>query len=431
MTAKTLTPLLALLLGLQTVPAAADKCDTDAVPAATLLVPYFEVDLAAADGRTTLVSVRNQDSAPVLVKAVVWTDWAIPSLGFEIYLSGYDTQSLNLRDLFVYGRLPRTGSAVSPHGELSAPPVDYPGCNATTTPGAAPVYPNPALSAADIQRLQDFHTGRCSADGQRAGFPYFEEVNNIARGYLTFDVVRRCSDLTPADSGYFGNDAGAVADDRNVLTGDYFLVDTAESFAQGETAVHVESFPGGFEPGDYTFYKRYVGGTAVDHREPLGTIYSFRHLVGGAFDGGTSVIVWRDTGSPDVELIQCTPVRTYPAWYGLGGLESYRVFTDEDGASQKDRDICPFPFPCGPFATAFATQMVEYNTTNPVFYPDSDFGWTYLVLRNTRGLVEDWPILQGWVSVMHSASGRYSVGQRAQRLDSACAPGPVAPRPAQ
>jgi hypothetical protein len=30
---------------------------------------------------------------------------------------------------------------------------------------------------------------------------------------------------------------------------------------------------------------------------------------------------------------------------------------------------------------------------------------------------------------MHSASGRYSVGQRAQRLDSACAPGPVDPLP--
>ena len=88
---------LAILMLAVTSSVAAGKCDTDAVPAATLLVPYFEVDIAAAEGRTTLVSVRNQDSAPVLVKAVVWTDWAIPSLGFEIYLSGYDTQSLNLR----------------------------------------------------------------------------------------------------------------------------------------------------------------------------------------------------------------------------------------------------------------------------------------------------------------------------------------------
>ena len=234
---------------------------------------------------------------------------------------------------------------------------------------------------------------------------------------------------TPADPGYFGDGAGAVAGDRNVLTGDYFLVDTAESFAHGETAVHVESFPGGFAPGDYTFYKRYVGGTAVDHREPLGTIYSFRHLVGGAFDGGTTVIVWRDTGSADAEPLQCQPV-AFPSWYSFpGGLSSYRAYSDENGNVETERDACLILPPCGPNPTAFATQLVGYRTSTPEFFPSSDFGWTYLVLRDARGPVNDWPILQGWVSVIHRANGRYSVGQRAQRLDSACAPGAVDPQP--
>lgn len=422
---------------LATPPLFGAKCDTDAVPAATLLYPYFEVDLDDPGGRTTLIAINNRSAEPALAKVVFWTDFAIPTLDFEIYLSGQDIQTLNLRDVFVSGRLPQTGSAVSPHPKPSEPPVQFPGCNDGTIPGASPVYPDPAIAADELAELRAFHAGDCSPiSGLQAGALYTDD--NIARGYITVDVVTRCSDRRPSDAGYFG--AEGVAGDRNTLTGDFFLVDTRESFAQGETAVHVEAFPGEFAPGDYTFYKRYVDGSAIDNREPLGTQYEVRHLLGGAFDGGTRLLVWRDTGSPDAQPLRCGDS---PAWHGGFGFESYRVFFNEEGDGATFGDSCGVLPPCPPYPLTRATQKVAYHSDEPqptfgfgrpFLHPDKDvplsFGKTYLVLRRPVGpSPEDWIVLQGWVSAINSAEGRYSVGQRAIRLDSACDPGPIEPVP--
>jgi hypothetical protein len=87
-------------------PLAAGKCDTDVVPAATLLFPYFEVDLEETYGRTTLASISNISPEPAMVKVTLWTDWAIPSVSFHVYLTGYDVQTLNLRDVLAFGRFP-------------------------------------------------------------------------------------------------------------------------------------------------------------------------------------------------------------------------------------------------------------------------------------------------------------------------------------
>ena len=419
----------ALLLTLALTPSlSAVRCDTDPVPAATLLVPYFQVDLDHPNGRTTLFSITNTEVQPVLANVVLWTDWAVPTLQFEVYLAGNDVQTLNLRDILINGRLPATGAAVSPHGVLSGEPVAFPGCNASTTPGEAPVYPVPALSASERARLQDFHTGRCH-DGQRASF--FGIGDNVARGYITVDVVERCSSLTPADSGYFGE--GGVAGHRNALTGDYFLVDADEAFAQGELAVHVESFPGELGPGDYTFYRRYVAGSGVDGREPLGTLYSFRHMTGGVFDGGTHVIVWRDTGSAAAAPVDC---QAAPDWWGNSGLAGYRVFTDEADRACADLDVCNVNqegFFCE-WTTGQATQLVAMSRSAfPELIPKFPFGRTLISTREVGLSADpaDWEVLQGWVSVTNSAQGRFSVGQRATRLDSACDPRPIEPPPSQ
>src|ERR1700732_1688021 len=62
------------------------NCRLGNQPAATLLVPYFEVDLANPKGRTTLVSVNNAAPRPTLARMVLWTDWGVPPLAFDIYL---------------------------------------------------------------------------------------------------------------------------------------------------------------------------------------------------------------------------------------------------------------------------------------------------------------------------------------------------------
>src|SRR6202158_4402924 len=107
------------------------NCRLGNQPAATLLVPYFEVDLGHPAGRTTLVSVNNAGPRPVLARMVLWTDWGVPTLAFDIYLTGYDVQTLNLRDVF-HGNLPSTGPDVSPTGPLSQSGPGFPGCSGST-----------------------------------------------------------------------------------------------------------------------------------------------------------------------------------------------------------------------------------------------------------------------------------------------------------
>ena len=70
----------------------ADSCDIGVTPAATLLLPYFEVDTAAAQGTgaTTLFTITNTSRYPQIAHVTVWTDWSFPVLDFNIFLTGYD-----------------------------------------------------------------------------------------------------------------------------------------------------------------------------------------------------------------------------------------------------------------------------------------------------------------------------------------------------
>src|SRR5688572_19756977 len=79
----------------------------DDVPAATLLLPYFEVDLNSTNGVTTLFSINNASAAAALAHVTVWTDLSVPVLDFDVYLTGYDVQTINMRDI-LNGILPKT-----------------------------------------------------------------------------------------------------------------------------------------------------------------------------------------------------------------------------------------------------------------------------------------------------------------------------------
>src|ERR1700676_395600 len=109
-----------LLLGVAARPSAAVTCAVDAVPAATLLLPYFEVDLGNPNGLTTLFSINNATANAMLAHAVVWSDLSVPVMSFDVYLTGYDVQTINLRDIIVFGNLPQTASAgQDPSGIIS------------------------------------------------------------------------------------------------------------------------------------------------------------------------------------------------------------------------------------------------------------------------------------------------------------------------
>ncbi len=118
--------LLACLLVVLAAPAFAVIGTVDDVPAATLLLPYFEVDLDSTDGINTLMSINNASATAVLAHVVVWSDLSDHVLDFNVYLTGYDVQTISLRDIFVSGNLPRTADdgndpsdTISPQGPAS------------------------------------------------------------------------------------------------------------------------------------------------------------------------------------------------------------------------------------------------------------------------------------------------------------------------
>lgn len=373
-------------------------------PAATLLLPYFEVDLENSNGANTVFSVNNAAMTAQLAHVTVWSTWSIPVLSFDVYLTGFDVQTFNIRDILVNGLLPPTGSGFSPRGDFSFPNATFPNCNATASPGAGPVYPTPAITPAFRTHLRALLTGKQSpVDNSCAGTNYGD---NIARGYITVDDVRSCSLLFPSSPGYFSHGGLGIAGNDNVLWGDYFHIDPGQNFARGETLVHIKADANILNtPGEYTFYGRYVGGSAADNREPLPTSFATRYINGGDFTGGTHLRVWRDSKHP--------PGGSCAGGPNFGNLNEAQVveFDEQENVLSDCQKCEAFPD--------------EAQSVDVIFIPISaNFGWLYLNLNHStpldfglgKGYVN---IAQAWVETVIDSEGRFSVGYDAIQLDNA------------
>ncbi len=381
------------------------NCRVANQPAATLLIPYFQVDVDT-DGVTTLVSINNASGRSELARVTLWTDWGVPTLAFDIYLTGYDVQTLNLRDLF-RGVLPATGFN-SPLGSFSSTPELFPGCAANgATTG------QPPLSDANRAYLRAAHTGK-PLPGVGAGAAVCAGSGgagpSIATGYVTVDSVNRCTlpsvgalANTPADGAYFSHGGAGLASDDNVLWGDYMLVDPAHGLSEGQAAVSVVADADFFGPGDYTFYGRYVGFDARDDRMPLASLYYARYLNGGAFAGGTDLVVWRDNRKLEVGPSACA---SGPSWAPLG--EYQLVVFDEEENGQQLKNTHAFPL---------ATQRVHLGGAALPAVPN--YGWLMLDLWHSDG-----DHAQGYVSVLLTAGGKFQVGHPALQADDLCIFGP-------
>jgi hypothetical protein len=376
-----------------------EVCSLDTVPAATLLLPYFEVDLANPAGRTTLISIANASDRPTLAHVVLWTDVGIPTLAFDVYLTGFDVQTLNFRDLFA-GNLPATADAAGDPGDALSPvgedleDVTFPGCQ-----GLLPPQP---LTAEFREHLRRAHLGLPSPVANNAclGLP---AAGQRAHGYATVDVVQRCSTLTPADGAYYGT--GGVIGHDNVLWGEFFLIDPAQSYAQGENLVRIESAPGRFIQNDRTFYGRFVQHSGIDGREPLPVRWGVRFINGGIFDGGTDLIVWRQNAQRAAPF-SCGSL---PAGAPLP-LALYGIFNEEE---EFDTVSCFFEL-CSPF-TPFPGESGRYPVSSPAVPVPFNFGWLFLDLQ---------PSEQAWVGSISSAQGQFSVGLNATPMTSSCGPLP-------
>lgn len=385
-------------------PGAGRTCDLDAVPAATLLLPYFEVNVSAVmpplPPRTvdTVFGIVNTDPAqPRIAHVTLWTEWAIPTVSFNLALGAYDELSVNMIDLFASGA--PTTPAVA-------------GCFGNITTGV--LYFNSFLPvtgrlADDLGTLRKAHTGEVinTATGARIAS---SSHPGLAKGYITIDVVRRCTNLfpsSPRSAGYFRDGGAGIATDQNVLVGDYFLVDHVLGIGAGEPMVHIRA-DSTFTTGNYTFYGRYVGGTAIDDRQPLGSVYASRFWTGfpdnPAVNPRTDLIVWRDTKRPAARPILATA--PHPPGFPILLADFLCCDENENCGIYSDSGVLPL-----------ATQRISVG--DDVAIPFSS-GWMKLNL-NHAGATLFRTEAQGMVTTIFKAdlgTGDVGVGFRAFRLES-------------
>lgn len=383
-------------------------------PAATLLLPYFEVNLpktagGKASGITTFFEINNASATAVLAHVTLWSDLAVPVQQFNVYLTGYDVQTINLLDV-LNGHLPQTGSAgpedpndtVSPKGAFSQD-IHFASCDG--------VLPPADLVPSVVTDLRNALTGKSSvALGGCAGLDHGDLV---ARGFVTVDTVNNCTSRFPSDAGYFGSGGSGDATNQNVLWGSYYFVDPKQKLGFGDPLVHVVASatdPETTVGGQYTFYGRLVNWTAADNRQPLSTTFAARFInvpKGPLFPGGTSAIVWRD---PKVNQGPFTCGST-PAWYPLA-QEGLEAFNEQE---EVETPAVANAFPA-------AAQKVKINgPTLPVTF---DSGWLFLNLNGSptgagANPSENPSGEQAWVSVQHQNPKKFTVGNRAFQLDSA------------
>ncbi|MEO6324110.1 MAG: Ig-like domain-containing protein [Thermoanaerobaculia bacterium] len=385
-------------------PAHAVVCTVDNVPAATLLLPYFEVDLANPNGADTTFTINNASATAVLAHVTLWTDLGVPTQTFDIYLTGYDVEKVDLRLLFAAGVTPRTASAgqdpaekISPHGPVSQD-INFASCNGR--------LPLPPLTAAEVAHIRAAHTGAASPTfgGNCSGLAVGD---NIARGYVTIDSVNACNPFLPDDPLYV-----PYITFQNVFFGNFEYVNRTLTTTYAGALVGVEasfSNPEVSVPGQYTFYGRYNNYTATDRREPLATQWQTRILSNAAFGQNTDLIVWRDPG------VASTPFACggNPSWYPLP-LENLVLFDEQEFP------VVPAPATSNLFAAA--AQRIPASSLGSPYA--SGYVRATLSLPAGTGSVnppEDVRARQSYVFAVTSSNGKYGIGLNGFALDTACA----------
>ena len=401
-----LSALFALCL-LAAAPARAAVGTADTVPAATLLLPYFEVDLGNENGPQTAIRLTNASATAILLKVVLWTDYGVPTYNFPVYQPGFASTDIDLRLLFK-GVPPVTASAgqdptdkISPKGSQSQD-INFASCT-----GKLPLT---MLPAATVTALRNAHTGQSSTllGGNCGGAAHGD---NVARGYITIDLVNNCTVRIPGDPGYFQSGGSGDVTNQNLLTGSVVYLDRSQNVAFSEPLVSVESAPGyggsgGSNyaipltngPGANTFYGRYSSFAAADNREALASISQGRYLNGGVFSNGTDLVVWRDPGVVVTPFV-CGGA---PAGFPLGQNEVL-AFDEQEHFSA----VTGNPFP-------YAAQKVSSASLTPF-----TFGYFRLNLTLPGGDPAVAGRQQSYVSMRYSSAGIYGGSLPAQQINNA------------
>ncbi len=389
-----------------------DSCDINVSPAATLLLPYFDVDLEDRAKGTTFFTVTNVTPLPQIARVTLWTDWAFPVLTFNLFLTGYDVQSIDLYDVIAHGRIAGGTTSEAVPGRRSED-NDANQMLDTSQCGGALIGQIPPTILADVRRaLTEGRTSACAAARVGATHPN-------AIGYATIDVVRNCGLAMPVDAGYF---TSQVLYD-NVLIGDYQQVDGANHSARGNTLVHIRAIPeGGTSPTATTnfrrtFYSRLQDGGTADRRQPLPSTFAARWISGSEGSFATTFNVWREGRTNATAGCSVTSNATI-------GYPDVVRFDEDENPTALARDFC---IVCPP--PEWSSPALWRNDAKGGGYelpPNPDgaaAGWMYFNLDTSAGgIPEPGAIaLQNWIVVSMSSAG-YSVDFDAASMGNGCSP---------
>jgi hypothetical protein len=381
-----------------------DTCDIAVMPAATLLLPYFEVDPNFPSSRTTIFSITNVTNDDRIARVTLWTDYSYPVISFNVFLTGYDVQSLNLFDVIVRGNIAPdagTGTEVSPHGPLSDPDTLITSTFCDRMPGSLdPVY---------VERMQRaFLEGVLPQFGPLTGCETAGNAHQFATGYATIDIVGNCLFAQPNEPEYWTRD---ILYD-NVLTGEYQQLDRTAAIAQVNPLVHIRAIPEGGTPSSRqhgaqnktnfprTFYDRYAPASHSDGRQPLPSTFAARWIEGGPLGYETEYKIWREgvTGAGSA----CS---AYPQNASLPVREVV-VFDEAEN------------FVAGTLTTP-ETSLVGINDELPPMTNGATGGWTYFNLDTTAG---DGEATQNWVVVSMRSQAGFGGDFDATVLGNGCTP---------
>jgi len=387
------------------------SCDITTSPAATLLLPYFEVETGkhVTEAKNTIFSVINTSRVPQIARVTIWSDQGYPALWFNVFLTGFSVESISLYDVLVNGAIPQTSNQVA-HGARSAGNGDNPRFVALESCGST----GGALSKEVLANVQSILTnGTGASAGCSVG-----SVHENAAGYVTIDVVNSCSNLSPLEIGYYSQ----VLLYDNVLTGDFERIDPdtqSGNFAGGNPLVHLKAIPEGGGATSttalpFTFYDRFTppGARRIDRRQPLPASFAARFIQGGTAKFFTDFVLWREGAAPGRS--SCTTANA-----AMGFDPAVRFDEDEN------------PTVVASSALSNSPVAVSVATTSAMFPPLTGYsvtGWIIVNLDNHAGMRAAGPgnpyssqrSSQNWLMVRLSAEGRYAVDYDATQLRNGC-----------
>lgn len=394
----------------------------DTVPAATLLIPYFEVDLDNATGRNTLVGVQNTSATAILGHVTMWSNTGVPVYSFNIYLTGYDVVTFDLRTV-INGNLPVTASAgQDPTDSISHKGLFSQDINFASCGGQFP-YSTPVV-APFVADLKAMLTGKPSTLSFPNACVGTNLGDNVARGYLTIDTVNNCTLRKPNEAGYFGFGGSGDATNQNVLLGDYTLVDASQNVMNMDNAVSIEASDTDAKTsvaGNYTFYGRHTSWTASDNREPLATNW----MVQGE-TGNSNAVIWRDA-KVNPASFSCAAGKPSYAPLGQEGI----TFFEPSGIATiiPSSPTALDPFPAQPIVGPVMTQNRAMDNANMLLPPTKKFGQIILDLNTFVAAAGSNPpadptASQSFITVLrnHKNLSRLSTGAMATPLDNASSP---------